>query len=154
MDEINKYYTIIYNPNYRVNDKYCIIYLSLESYNLLLDAISNLRRLKEFDAHTYSVVKKIFTVFYNNLAKIKYLESIEPRKTAQDFIGKRKIRTFIFNRDGNKCLCCGSILNLAIDHINPISKGGENKISNLQTLCKSCNSKKSDNYKDYRYGGR
>ena len=33
-------------------------------------------------------------------------------------------------------------------------KGGENKISNLQTLCKSCNSKKSDNYKDYRYGGR
>ena len=29
-------------------------------------------------------------------------------------------------------------------------KGGLNKLENLQTLCKSCNSSKRDNYFDYR----
>ena len=43
-----------------------------------------------------------------------------------------------------KCNYCGSKENLQIDHIIPYSKGGANHRDNLQCLCGSCNSKKSD----------
>lgn len=33
---------------------------------------------------------------------------------------------------------------LELDHIVPISRGGENTIENTRILCKACNSKKSD----------
>lgn len=40
------------------------------------------------------------------------------------------------------CIYCNSIHNLSIDHIIPISKGGENTLSNLVVACRNCNSSK------------
>lgn len=50
----------------------------------------------------------------------------------------------------NKCLACGAKGKLSIDHVIPIAIGGTNDISNLQPLCKSCNSKKGIKGTDYR----
>lgn len=49
------------------------------------------------------------------------------------------IRERIKARDGEKCNYCGSVHNLEIDHITPISKGGNSTDDNLQVLCKTCN---------------
>ncbi len=51
----------------------------------------------------------------------------------------KKIRLSILNRDHYRCKYCGSTLNLEIDHIIPISKGGKSEYNNLQTLCHRCN---------------
>lgn len=51
-------------------------------------------------------------------------------------------RLRVFARDGYKCKHCGSTENLRCDHVFPESKGGRLELSNLQTLCLSCNSKK------------
>ena len=54
----------------------------------------------------------------------------------------RKLRHFVFNRDGYKCKECGATneeTTLHIDHIKPVAKGGTNDPSNLQILCEKCN---------------
>lgn len=54
-----------------------------------------------------------------------------------------KIRRAIIERDG-KCANCESEDNLSIDHIIPRSLGGSHDESNLQVLCRKCNSSKNN----------
>lgn len=54
---------------------------------------------------------------------------------------------------GNKCLCCGFPRKVAFDHVQPMSKGGPNTLTNGQPLCIGCNTGKGqmgDGCKDYR----
>lgn len=52
------------------------------------------------------------------------------------------VRFFVFERDGYRCAQCGTAEDLTIDHIYPKSLGGADTEDNLQTLCRSCNSRK------------
>jgi hypothetical protein len=60
----------------------------------------------------------------------------------------------VFSRDNFTCLCCDKPqrkgVSLNADHIRPIAMGGNNSISNLQTLCKQCNTVKGVNEIDYK----
>lgn len=64
------------------------------------------------------------------------------RYEANRHTGKPEVRARIFERDGMKCLHCGAIDRLAVDHIIPVCRGGGDEDLNLQTLCIPCNSKK------------
>jgi 5-methylcytosine-specific restriction endonuclease McrA len=45
----------------------------------------------------------------------------------------------------NKCAHCGTKdAPLTMDHIQPLSKGGNHTVDNIQPLCKSCNSRKGN----------
>lgn len=59
----------------------------------------------------------------------------------------KKVRFEVFKRDGFTCAYCGSTppnVNLEVDHIRPVSKGGGNDIDNLITSCFDCNRGKSN----------
>lgn len=47
-------------------------------------------------------------------------------------------------RFNHRCAICGEKKPLTVDHIIPLSKGGSDDISNIQPLCRNCNSKKSN----------
>ncbi|WP_439242405.1 HNH endonuclease [Lonepinella sp. BR2474] len=53
-----------------------------------------------------------------------------------------RLRKQVFERDEYRCVSCGTHLDLTCDHIHPESKGGETTLDNLQTMCRSCNSRK------------
>ena len=59
-----------------------------------------------------------------------------------------KLRYDVLKRDNFSCKICGITAKdgakLHVDHIVPVSKGGQTTISNLQTLCDRCNFGKSD----------
>ena len=54
----------------------------------------------------------------------------------------RSVRIVVYERDGHMCKRCGSSDDLSVDHIVPQRHGGTDDYDNLQTLCRSCNSRK------------
>ena len=66
--------------------------------------------------------------------------------TYEDRSAKRRIpdpvRAEVLLRDGARCRRCRTAVNLEVDHIIPVSKGGGSEASNLQTLCRRCNRRK------------
>lgn len=77
----------------------------------------------------------------------------------RDFYGKSaspgskwsNLRDRVLNRDEHKCVRCGSMNNLQVDHKTPLKLGGKNIMSNLQTLCVDCHQLKHNREFDNDY---
>ena len=54
------------------------------------------------------------------------------------------LRRVVFERDGGRCVECGSNFDLQYDHVLPVALGGATTVENLQILCANCNRRKSD----------
>lgn len=46
-----------------------------------------------------------------------------------------KQRARALERDGYLCVSCGASEDLAVHHIVPLSKGGDDELENLESLC-------------------
>jgi 5-methylcytosine-specific restriction endonuclease McrA len=57
----------------------------------------------------------------------------------------REVRREVFERDGGKCMECGSTFDLQYDHVIPVALGGATTVENLQLLCADCNRVKGAN---------
>lgn len=54
------------------------------------------------------------------------------------------LRIAVYERDGYRCVTCGTDENLTLDHVLAWSKGGPDTYENFQTMCRPCNSRKGD----------
>ena len=105
---------------------------------------------KGFRMHCHSQEQKnehFYNLFY------KYCEIRKQRK--KDAKGSFTQEEFqkLCDKYNNKCLKCGckpENENLCADHVVALSRGGTNYISNMQPLCRSCNSNKGFKHIDYR----
>lgn len=84
--------------------------------------------------------------------RIAMQNSEEMRKKSARSQMTDKLRYTILKRDGFRCKICGRTaddgIKLHVDHIIPVSKGGETVPNNLRTLCETCNWGKSDEIED------
>lgn len=74
-------------------------------------------------------------LFQKELVTYNYIEHAKLTK---------KLRYKILRRDGFRCVVCGTVERLEIDHILPVTKGGLTEERNLRTLCFWCNRLKGD----------
>jgi hypothetical protein len=114
----------------------CLLLLSARMNNLLPN---NPVRLEGLIGATEPLDLSAFAAFL-------HFDEAE-RPSWQDRLASRRVpdsmRAAVLVRDGGRCRRCRSAINLEMDHIVPISKGGKTEESNLQTLCRRCNSAKS-----------
>lgn len=98
----------------------------------------------------------------NNREKYKgYMHDARVRKRNAE--GKTTLKQWLsivgYYCPNNRCIACGKEFNsniqtniLTLDHIIPLIKGGTNWPCNIQPICYSCNSSKSDSrLTDYRW---
>ncbi len=76
-------------------------------------------------------------MFGLSLEQVVWRLSPKPRKSIP-----QDVRMTVFQRDRFRCRECGSTENLTVDHIKPRARLGQDELSNYQTLCGRCNSKK------------
>lgn len=86
--------------------------------------------LDRFDLYDYEA----------ELRRTSYRTAFIPRKVRPAI--PTSLRTQVYARDGYRCISCGVDRPLSLDHVYPYSLGGEDTLENLQTLCRSCNSRK------------
>lgn len=125
-------------------------YLTREEFKYKQQSVSKIRRLRKFNTNLISDALYALEIGFKNLRIEELRLDEKPRRDAQKFIGDKKTRNLIFDKYGKLCLCCGTKENISLDHITPIYLKGENKIDNLQPLCRSCNSRKGTKIIDYR----
>ncbi|MBN2829471.1 MAG: HNH endonuclease [Candidatus Cloacimonetes bacterium] len=92
------------------------------------------------------VLPEEIEICQKRIAEVKITEQpfVDPHKEL-DYYNIIENRLRIFERDNYKCYYCDMQLtrfSATIDHIQPVSQGGDNSYDNLVTSCLQCNSRR------------
>lgn len=138
----------------QIKDNFIDVALSLPAEkdgNVLLGAIARYLRTGEEPKRLNTVQKIAWEAMRHDLETSR-ARIVAGGSTGQQAHGKRdpipdRTRYMVLERDGYTCQYCGAKaprVELHIDHIVPVSKGGTSDMSNLVTACVKCNLGKSD----------
>ena len=116
----------------------CLLLLAARMGNLLPNRPAKLGSL-------IGATEPIEVTEFADFIRFSRLEGEEAGERAERRPLSDKLRAFVLVRDGGRCRRCGSARNLEVDHIVPLSRGGDSEDCNLQTLCRRCNRKKWKN---------
>ncbi|MCG0748025.1 HNH endonuclease [Lactiplantibacillus plantarum] len=74
-----------------------------------------------------------------------YEKYIKNRLSDVDIDSWKRLCHQVFERDHYTCFYCGQTGGiLEVDHMTPVSRGGESTLDNLVTACRHCNRQKRD----------
>ncbi len=113
----------------------CLLLLAARMDNLLPNSPI---KLEGMIGATESMELSAFAEFleFAQVERPGYEDRVASRRIADS------VRAAVLVRDGGRCRNCRRAINLEMDHIVPVSKGGKTEESNLQTLCRRCNRRK------------
>lgn len=115
--------------------------ISVKTVEVYVDRlVSKLRFRGARDAHEALLEDYAALATTQNLPRRPF-EVAERTKGPKDRV-PTLLRWQVWERDDFRCAQCGGRIDLTVDHIVPESAGGLTTLSNLQTLCRSCNSRK------------
>lgn len=121
-----------------------------------IGSVPSHRQLKDFlERHKFPFRTKSYLAYFGGLGPLarlivsaqngdisetKLFERHKPDRRVRRILSPR-LRQVVFKRDAYRCVRCGAdskSARLEVDHIKPVSKGGDNALSNLRTLCDRC----------------
>lgn len=117
-----------YLPLSRVNIKRAIILL-VTGKAQALDFTSQI----ESQVHSPSLILSVPTHIHLTLTTAERIWKVPP-------VNRREV----LRRDHHTCQYCGSSKHLTLDHVIPLSKGGQHTWDNVVAACQQCNQHKSD----------
>lgn len=104
-------------------------------------------------AEKYREKKKAYSKVYHRANPDKRRADDQRRKSRMRGSGgsfSAKEWRALQEKYNHRCLRCGEVKPLSVDHVIPIALGGTNDIANIQPLCLDCNRRKSNKHIDYR----
>ena len=94
---------------------------------------NNPQRVRDAGARTRARHPEVMKIYNNEMPKLR--AGIDGAVRADQWFA---VRAFF----GNCCAYCGGNKRMTIDHVVPLSRGGEHDITNIVPACQSCNSAK------------
>lgn len=121
--------------NQSITDGDILVVKLTEEINSLYRQLYHLSKRREIISRCLWKLTEEYESKYQNTYFFK-------RTLANKTISKKRIRRAVLLKSNGLCVFCGSDKHITIDHIKPVKLGGTNDISNLQALCRKCNSRK------------
>lgn len=123
----------------------------VQSFSVVCNIVYTSPQGRNRYSKSYHFTENDITCFLKEKAeKERYRQTEEYRRKNERMKITSSLRYDVLKRDGFRCCKCGRSaqngIELEVDHIKPISKGGTSDISNLQTLCRDCNRGKGAKY--------
>ena len=118
----------------------------------MLEELQSRKFLIRYEAEQHKYIEITNFIKHQDPHYKEVASVIPPRVGTENFIKATGItraqRARILDRDAHKCKKCSSDEHLCIDHIMPVSRGGDSSDGNLQVLCIGCNTRKGNKIDD------